>query len=240
MITRPAKAIKIIALGLAFCVLQIGAQAYLPRAAATERAPEAARPLMTGQLATTGGREVTVNGNRAVTGDTILPGAQIQTPAGVGATVYLPQFGQVEIAPQSNLALPFSAERISANLVTGCVVLRVNKGITGEVTTPAGVTERADAEGAVPLAVCVNGGSAAEAVSGGAALQGGGQGNSQGGQNDSDRGGLWGMGTRNTVIVLGTTALITGAVIYGATRRPPCVPRGPNPSPGVPRGRPCP
>ena len=236
MITRPAKAIKIIALGLAFCVSQIGAQAYLPRAAATERAPEAAHPLLTGQLATTGGREVTVNGNRAVTGDTILPGAQIQTPAGVGATVYLPLLGQVEIAPQSNLALPFSAERISANLVSGCLTLRVNKGIAGEVTTPAGVTERAAAEGAVPLEVCASANGAAEAVSGGAAYQGGGQGN----QGNSDRGGLWGMGTRNTVIVLGTTALITGAVIYGVTRRPPCVPRGPNPSPGVPRGRPCP
>ena len=93
---------------------------------------------MTGKLRTRGSKPVIVNGNKAVSGSTIFSGAQIQSPEGVGVTVELGSLGRLDMAPNANVTLTFSAGNVAAELKSGYVVLTTNKGIKGSVRTSEG------------------------------------------------------------------------------------------------------
>lgn len=194
---------------------------------------------VTGRLTTRGNNPVTVNGNSARSGETILSGAQIQTPPGVGATVQLGPLGRVDVAPETVLNIAYTADGITVNVTSGCLILTSGQGKTGTVTTSQGGTERTSAPGA-PLDICVSrvagaapvvgqgaaanagagaGGGAAAASGGGAAAAGGGG------------GGLFGLGTTGTILLASAAAAGVAAAIIVPCRR------GPNPSPGTPRGR---
>jgi hypothetical protein len=50
---------------------------------------------------------VTINGVKARTGDTVFPGAQIQTVAGIGASIQIANLGQLDISPDTKLVLNY-------------------------------------------------------------------------------------------------------------------------------------
>lgn len=87
---------------------------------------------------------VTINGVKARTGDTVFPGAQIQTVAGIGATVQIGKLGQIDISPDTKLSLNYDRGSILTEINTGCAVLATNNGVQGVLTMPGGITKRND------------------------------------------------------------------------------------------------
>ena len=140
-----SRATKAIALTLA-AVLQVYAAGGFALAAPEVSATSAAAPRQTqGRLTTTDDNPVNVNGNNAKTGETIFSGQQIQTPAGTTATVQLPGLGSVEIRPGSNVTLTFGEGKISVVVLSGCVRLSADAGVTGTVQSK-GRTYKTDSE----------------------------------------------------------------------------------------------
>jgi hypothetical protein len=128
-----SRATKAVALALA-AVLQVYAAGGFALAAPGVSAAEPAAPRQTqGRLTTTGDNPVSVNGNSAKTGETIFSGQQIQTPAGTTATVQLPGLGSVEIRPGSNVTLTFGEGRINVVVLSGCVRVSADAGVTGTI-----------------------------------------------------------------------------------------------------------
>lgn len=130
-------------------------------------------------LTTTGNRAITVNGASAAGGTTLLTGAIIETPAGVGATVDLGSLGILDIAPNSELTLqwdPSGNGSVKVTLRRGCALLRTNNNVVGQIDTPMGPaattdpnTQRRRADVCFPLGATepiVNQGAAAAAGAG--------------------------------------------------------------------------
>lgn len=107
-----------------------------------------------GILTTIGNKPITLNGASAITGTTILTGASIETPDGVGATVSLGTRGSLEIEPKAKLTLTFHADSIKVMLLEGCVTLRARKGITGEIESSKGLVSKTDPKEDGVLRVC--------------------------------------------------------------------------------------
>jgi hypothetical protein len=125
-----------------FTVLCV-AQVYLLGGASARAANDAPlldpHPQTGGTLKTTNNQPIIVNGNSVRPGTTILSGSNIQTPAGVGATI---EFGSatVCIAPNSSLVLEFTASTATVTLKTGCAILTPHGNATGTITTPDGTS----------------------------------------------------------------------------------------------------
>lgn len=103
-----------------------------------------AQTLPTGKLKTRNNKQVTLNGNKAASGTTILSGAQIQTPEKVGATVEINGLGRLDMAPQVDVKIEFVAGQIIVELKSGYVVLTTAKGVKGFVKMPDGKTIELD------------------------------------------------------------------------------------------------
>jgi hypothetical protein len=174
-----------------------------------------------GVLATSGIKEVTVNGATATGGATILSGATIQTPAAGGASVKLGSRGSVEIAPGTKIALEFNQTSVKVMLFQGCVILHLKQGIAGEIDTSQGVADKTESIVASTLNVCFPTGATAPIINAGTAGVGVG---TAGGAAGS--GGLFGLGTAATVAIVGG-AVATAVII-------PVALRGGNPSPSSP------
>jgi hypothetical protein len=97
-----------------------------------------ATPAMMGRLKTRDNKPVTVNGNKAMSGTTLLSGSDIQCPEKVGATLDLGPLGRLDIAPKSDLKVNFTNSTVTVELRSGYVVLTTNKGISGTVNTNDG------------------------------------------------------------------------------------------------------
>ncbi|MET0625870.1 MAG: hypothetical protein ABW250_23250 [Pyrinomonadaceae bacterium] len=126
------------AVGLALaCALQVYAGGPFALAAsvknAGEPAPAARQGAVQGRLTTKGNNPVSVNGNSAATGETIFSGQRITTPAGTEATVELPGLGSVEIEPGSDVTLTFGEGRITVVVMSGCVEVEAERGVTGTI-----------------------------------------------------------------------------------------------------------
>jgi hypothetical protein len=102
-----------------------------------------AAPLM-GKLKTGGSKPIIVNGYKVASGTAIFSGSQIQSPAGVGATVELGALGRLDIAPRTEVTLTFSEGNVAAELKSGYVVLTTRKGVKGSVRTPDGKLAQTD------------------------------------------------------------------------------------------------
>jgi hypothetical protein len=235
------KAAKGCALLLSLVVLQVYVHAELLAAKSSAAASTAVAQSPSGRLTTRGNNPITVNGNAGHSGETIFSGQQLQTPDGVGATVQLPGLGRVDLAPRTNLTLTFGGNRIGVNLVGGCVILTANKGVAGTVETSGGGTQRTDTEKGSSVDVCTNDKPGGAPLVGQGAAAGAGAGAGAGTAAAGATGGLFGLGVPATVgLIAAAGALAVGGVVAAHHGQPPCVPRGPNPSPGDPRGRPCP
>ncbi|HEY0173578.1 MAG TPA: hypothetical protein VGB98_21380 [Pyrinomonadaceae bacterium] len=226
--------VKATALGLALTVTHVCLSAEVV-CAATSRLVAAAVPAQgapQGRLTTRGNNPVTVNGNSARSGETVFSGQSVQTPAGVGATVNVPGMGRVDIAPNSNVTVSFGEGKINVTVVSGCAILTANRGTAGTLTAGGTTQQTKGTEGGV-IDACASTtpGGAPVVGQGAAAAAGAGAGSAAAGA-AAGGGGLFGLGTAGTVGVIAAAAgATTAAVILVPCRR------GPNPSPGTPRGR---
>lgn len=240
MKTFRSRIVKATALGLALTVTHVCLSAELVQASAARLIAKAtsAQGGAQGRLTTRGNRPVGVNGNNAASGETIFSGQSIQTPGGVGATVNLPGIGRVDIAPNSNVRLTFESGKVHVALASGCAILTADRGNAGSVEA-GGSTQRTEGEQGGVIDVCTSptpGGapvvgqgaaSAAGAGAGGGTAAGTAATTAAG----AGGGGLFGLGTAGTIGLITAAGIITTAAVVAPCRR------GPNPSPGTPRGR---
>lgn len=232
-----SRIVKATALGLALAVTHVCLSAELVQAATARLIAKAtaAQGGAQGRLTTRGNNPVTVNGNSAKSGETIFSGQSIQTPQGVGATVNLPGIGRVDIAPNTNLSLTFENGKVNVVLVSGCVILTANRGNVGSVES-GGTTQRTEGDEGGVIDVCSSTTPGAAPIVGQGAASAAGAGAAGGAATAATTtaaasGGLFGLGTAGTVGFVTAASVITAAVIIAPCRR------GPNPSPGTPRGR---
>ena len=119
---RQRKAVKAIAIFCAFTFAQIYVQGALP--AANPGAPVPQRQI-TARLTTKNNQPITVNGNQAGTGATLLTGATIETPDQVSGVIDLGDAGVVEIQPNSTIKIDFDENgNVRVKVIRGCAVTR--------------------------------------------------------------------------------------------------------------------
>jgi len=122
MSLRRRKALKAIAILSAFCLAQICVNGALPETSAGGGTPQ--RPI-TARLTTRNNQPITVNGNQAGTGATLLTGATIETPDQVSGVIDLGDAGVVEIQPNSTIKIDFDENgNVRVKVIRGCAVTR--------------------------------------------------------------------------------------------------------------------
>lgn len=157
MTSTPQRLTSVIALLLIFCTSQIYVSAgFAAPDVATGVGESQLLPAQdaVGILTTIGNKPISVNGAASITGTSILSGASIETPEGVGASVNLGKLGSLEIEPNAKLTLNFRFDNIKVILLQGCVTLYANKGITGEIETSKDAVSKTDPTKDGVLRVC--------------------------------------------------------------------------------------
>ena len=89
-------------------------------------------------LITSRNRPISVNGATAVTGATILPGALVETPDQVDASIDIPGRFNLRIEPITKFKIEFDDNGVKITLISGCVELRTKKGTSGEINNEQG------------------------------------------------------------------------------------------------------
>jgi len=131
MTSRHKKALKAVVVVLAFAFAQVYVLAGLPAPA-----PGAPQRIITAKLATKGNAPITVNGNAAGTGATILTGATIETPDQVSAVIDLGDAGVIQLQPGSKIQLDYDANgNVRVKTLKGCVVVRRKANVLPDATT---------------------------------------------------------------------------------------------------------
>jgi hypothetical protein len=156
MVIRSKTLNKVVTIALVVSLSQVYVHANLTKDGATNGAAATTKAggRLTGRLTADG--PVAVNGNKARTGDTIFPGATIETPAGAGATVQLGALGQLDLSPNTSLTLSFDQGNIQGELVKGCAILSANRGVNGTLALPRGVMKRTEGAGNT-VSACADG-----------------------------------------------------------------------------------
>ena len=202
--TQRQKVFRAIALFLAFSLLQLYVQVSLAgQGLGGNSAAVLPQRQIVAKLTTRGNQPITVNGASTNSGSTVLTGATIETPDGVGATVDLGPLGKLDLAPNTSVQLDFSDGNVKVKLIKGCAILRTKKNTDGEIDTDQGSAGKTDKKTGGVLDFCIppGGGSpvagqaanaGAGAAAGGAAAGGGAAG-----------GGLFGLGEAATIAIVG-------------------------------------
>jgi len=126
---RQQKALKALAVLVAFCFAQIYVNAALP-----VPAPGAVPQQLTARLITKNNQPITVNGNSVGTGGTILTGATIETPEQVSAVIDLGSAGTIEVEPGSKITVDFDANgNVRVKVVRGCAMTKKKSNIIDNV-----------------------------------------------------------------------------------------------------------
>ena len=119
---RRRKALTSIAIFGAFTFAQIYVQGALPATTPGSAVPQRQ---ITARLTTKNNQPITVNGNQAGTGATLLTGATIETPDQVSGVIDLGDAGVVEIQPNSTIKLDFDENgNVRVKVIRGCAVTR--------------------------------------------------------------------------------------------------------------------
>jgi len=129
---RKKKALKALAVFLAFSFAQVYVQAGLPNPAPAPGTPQ--RPV-TAKLITKNNQAITVNGNSLGNGGTLLTGATIETPDQFGATIDLGDAGVIELQPGTKIQLDFDENgNVRVKVIRGCAVARKKTNVLpGEI-----------------------------------------------------------------------------------------------------------
>jgi len=131
MTSRHKKALKAVGVLIAFAFTQVYVLAGLPAPA-----PGAPQRAITAKLSTKNNAPITVNGNAAGTGATILTGATIETPDQVSAVIDLGDAGVIELKPGSKIQLDYDANgNVRVKTLKGCVVVRRKANVLPDATT---------------------------------------------------------------------------------------------------------
>jgi hypothetical protein len=131
MTSRHKKALTAVVVFLAFSFAQVYVLAGLP--APVPGAPQRA---ITAKLATKNNSPITVNGNSAGTGATILTGATIETPDQVSAVIDLGDAGVVELQPGSKVQLDFDVNgNVHVKVLKGCAVTKRKTNVLPDATS---------------------------------------------------------------------------------------------------------
>src|SRR6185369_12269472 len=102
---------------------------------------------LTARLTTRNNQPITVNGNAAGTGATILTGATIETPDQVGATLDLGDAGIVELEPNSKIQLDFDENgNVRVKVIRGCAATKKKANVLGGKELPGEMELYTDAE----------------------------------------------------------------------------------------------
>ena len=80
-----------------------------------------------------------LNGERAITGQTLFSDSNIATTENSTANIKLGKLGFVTLMPNSNLNLTFGDNKISGNLIAGQVKVIGSDGVEVKIQTPDGV-----------------------------------------------------------------------------------------------------
>ena len=205
---RRRKAFKVIAALLLFSISQIGLQIGFAEPHTT-KAPLVIPQQIVGRLVTRNNQPITVNGQSASTGASIVSGGVIETAADQSATVNVGPLGSVEIAPNTKVMLTFETGSLKAAVTFGCVILRAKKGTTGEIETEKGSIGKTDPATGGVLEMCYTQGAAAPVVGPGVATGAGAAGAPAGAA--AGGGGLFGLGVPATI------AIVTAGTVAGLT-----------------------
>ena len=135
---RQKKALKALAIFILFAFAQVYVSAALP-----DPMPGGVpQQTLTARLTTRNNQPITVNGNAAGTGATILTGATIETPDQVGATIDLGDAGVIELQPNSKIQLDFDANgNVRVKVLRGCVMSRRKTNVLPGQNQVQGETE---------------------------------------------------------------------------------------------------
>ena len=136
MASQRSKSLKLIALVLAICVVQVYVMAS-PLASVKSTSTNLA---LLGKLVLSSDQTILVNGNSASSGTTIFSGSQLQTPDGVRGRVQLGEAGSLSIEPNTNLTVTFDKSNVDVSVAQGNAFLLTNAGVKGTITTPDGTT----------------------------------------------------------------------------------------------------
>src|SRR2546426_1116599 len=140
MSTKQRKSLKAMAVFLAFAIAQVYVQLSFAQTA-LPGFPVVVQQQLVVRLTTTGNQPITINGNSASSGATVLTGAIIETPPGVGATVNLGALGSLDIAPGARVRLEYDCNdgpdncKVKVTVLQGSVILHTKKGTRGQVDT---------------------------------------------------------------------------------------------------------
>src|SRR5258705_2963863 len=118
---------KSIAAGVAVAVLSVYSMVVLASPGAKA----------SGELSVSG--QVTVNGQKAISGGTFFSNSVVTTAEKSSATVSISKLGRVELAPNSNLRLSFSANSISGLLEGGSAHVSTLAGVSVNIATKDGL-----------------------------------------------------------------------------------------------------
>lgn len=203
------KALTAITALLLFSVSQIGLQIGLAEPRPARTTPAIPQQIVA-RLATRNNAPVTVNGQTASTGASLLTGTTIETAGDQSATVNVGPLGTVDISPNTKVVLTFEQGLLKADVVYGCVILTARRNTTGEITTEKGSIGKTDPAAGGSLEMCYTQGAAAPVVGPGVA-QGAGAGAASAGAAAASGGGLFGLGVPATIAIVaaGTAAGIT-------------------------------
>lgn len=140
---RQKKALKALAVFLSFAFSQVYVSAALP-GPAPGGVPQ---QTLTARLTTRNNQPITVNGNAAATGATLLTGATIETPDQVGATIDLGDAGIVELQPNSKIQIDFDENgNVRVKVIRGCAMNKKKANVLAGKELPGEMELYSDAE----------------------------------------------------------------------------------------------
>ena len=205
------KGSKAIAALLLFSISQIGLQIGLAEPRSTKPESIVLLQQIVARLVTRNNQPITINGQSASTGASLLSGATIETGADQSATVNVGPLGSVDISPNTKLVLTFEQGNLKADVAFGCVILTARQNTTGEITTDKGSAGKTDPAAGGVLEMCYQQGAAAPTVGPGVASGAGATSGATAGATAASSGGLFGLGTAATVAIIaaGTAAGLT-------------------------------
>ena len=205
---------RAIAALLLFSIVQIGLQVGLAEPNDTSNAIPIT-PQLVGRLTTRNSQPITVNGLSANTGASIVTGATLETGADQSATVNLGPLGSLDIAPNTKVTLTFDEQaNVKAFVTVGCVILRANKGTTGEIATPQGSAAKTDPALGGVLEMCLQPGAAAPIVGPGVAVGAGAGAGAPAGAAAAGAGGLFGLGLPTTIAIISEATAVALSPLF--------------------------
>jgi hypothetical protein len=142
MSLRQRKAFKAIAVFLAFAFAQVYIQTGIAGPGATNNPTVPLPQQFVAKLVVKGNGTVTVNGNAAHTGDTVLTGATLET-ADAAATIDMGPNGTIELDPRSSIQVDFLADgSVRIKLITGCANVKKRGPGEAEMYTTDGDSQK--------------------------------------------------------------------------------------------------